>query len=65
MGDGVSVWEMTRLYKILVEKPERKRHLGRHKYRWEDSITVDIRARVCEVVDWICLAQDRTNDGLL
>jgi hypothetical protein len=29
--------------KILVGKPEEKRPLGRPRYRWEDSIRMDIR----------------------
>jgi hypothetical protein len=27
--------------KILVRKPERKRPLGRHRYRWEDNIKIE------------------------
>jgi hypothetical protein len=29
-------------YKILIEKPEGKRPLGRPKHRWEDNIGMDI-----------------------
>jgi hypothetical protein len=35
--------EMINAYKILVEKPVGKRLLGIHRYRCQDSITVDIR----------------------
>jgi hypothetical protein len=30
-------------YKILVEKPEGKRTLGRQRRRWVDNIQMDIR----------------------
>jgi hypothetical protein len=29
--------------RILVEKPEGKRPLGRHRRRWEDNIKMDLR----------------------
>jgi hypothetical protein len=47
------------VYKILVEKPERKRPLGRSRHRWEDNIKNDFRKIGLEGVDWIFLAQDR------
>ena len=28
--------------RVLVEKPEGKRPLGRHSYRWEDNIKMDL-----------------------
>jgi hypothetical protein len=34
--------QMRRAYKILVEKPEGKRLLGRHRLRLEDNIRMDI-----------------------
>jgi hypothetical protein len=34
--------EMRNGYKILVGKPEGKRPLGRHRFRWED-IRMDLR----------------------
>ena len=30
-------------YRVLVGKPERKRPLGRPRYRWEDNIKMDLR----------------------
>jgi hypothetical protein len=30
-------------YSILVGKPEGKRPLGRHRWRWEDYIKMDLR----------------------
>jgi hypothetical protein len=29
-------------YRVLVEKPEGKRRLGRHKRKWEDNIRIDV-----------------------
>jgi hypothetical protein len=37
MGEGIGV------YRILVGKPEGKRPLGIPKYRWEDSIKMDLQ----------------------
>jgi hypothetical protein len=31
------------MYKILVEKPEGKRPLGRASCRWDDGIRMDLR----------------------
>ena len=47
------------MYRVLVEKPEGKRPLGRHRRRWEDIITMDLQEVGCGGVDWIELAQDR------
>jgi len=33
--------------------------VGRHRCSWEDSIRMDPREISWEVVDWICLAQDK------
>jgi hypothetical protein len=46
-------------YSIFVGKPEGKRRLGRHRHRWEDNIRMDIRGIEWEVVDLMCLDQDR------
>jgi len=53
MGDGRGV------YRVLVEKPERKRPLGRPRRRWEDNIKMDLQEIGCGGMDWIELAQDR------
>jgi len=42
-----------------VGKPEGKRPLGRHRYRWEDNIRMDLQEVRCGGVDWIELAQER------
>jgi hypothetical protein len=35
--------EERKVYKVLVEKLEGKRPLGRPRYRWEDGIRMDLR----------------------
>jgi hypothetical protein len=32
-----------KVYKVLVEKPEGKRPLGRPRRRWEDGISMNLR----------------------
>jgi len=31
------------VYRVLVEKAERKRPLGRSRHRWEDNIKMDLQ----------------------
>jgi hypothetical protein len=45
-------------HRILVEKPEGKRPLGRPRRRWEDNIRMDLREIGWGGMDWIDLAQD-------
>jgi len=47
------------VYRVLVEKPEEKRPLGRPRRRWVDNIRIDFQKVGCGCVDWIGLAQDR------
>jgi hypothetical protein len=42
-------------YRVLVEKPEGKRPLGRPRRRWEDNIRIDLQEVECGVMDWIGL----------
>jgi hypothetical protein len=51
--------EMRGLYRVLVEKPEVKRPLGRPSRRWEDNIKMDHQDAEWGGKDWINLAQDR------
>jgi hypothetical protein len=53
------VGEETKVYKVLMGKPEGKRPLGRPKCRWEDGIRIDIGEIGWGSVEWIQLAQDR------
>jgi hypothetical protein len=52
-------------YRILVGKPEGKRPLGRPRCRWMCSIEVDHREVGCDGMEWIDLAEDRDQWGLL
>jgi hypothetical protein len=47
------------VYRVLVEKPEGKRPLGRPTRRWEDNIRMDLKEVGCGYLDWIGLAQNR------
>jgi hypothetical protein len=50
---------MISAYKILIEKPEGNRPLGRHRHRRKDNIGTNLREIEWESVDWMHLAQDR------
>jgi hypothetical protein len=49
--------EKRNVYRLLAEKPEGKRPLGRPRCRWIDN--TDLLEIGLGVVDWIGLAQDR------
>jgi hypothetical protein len=51
--------EESKVYKVLVGKPEGKRPLVRPRHRWEDGIRMDVREIGWGSVEWIQLAQDR------
>jgi hypothetical protein len=51
--------ETRNAYRILVEKKEGKRQIGRPRRRWEDNIEMDLREIGWVGIDWIELAQDR------
>jgi hypothetical protein len=51
--------ETRNAYRILVEKLEGKRPLGRPRRRWVDNIKMDFREIGWDGRDWIELAQDR------
>jgi len=58
-GRVARMGEMRTAYEILVGKLERKRPLGKHRFRREDNIRMDLRQTGWETVDWIHLTQDR------
>jgi hypothetical protein len=41
-----------------IVKPERKRQLGRSRFRWKETIKLDLKEIRRKSVDWIHLAQD-------
>ena len=47
------------MYRVLVEKPEGRKPLGRPRRRWVDNIRMDLQEVVCGYMNWIGLAQDR------
>jgi hypothetical protein len=51
--------EVKNTYRILAGRPEGKRPLVRSRRRGEDNISMNIRERGREGVNWIRLAQDR------
>jgi transposase len=53
MGEGRGV------YRVLVERPEGKRPLGRPRRRGEDNIKTDLREIGIDGANWIQLARDR------
>jgi hypothetical protein len=46
-------------YRILIEKPESKRTLGRLRCRWKDNIRIDVREIGWEGTDRMHLDQDK------
>jgi hypothetical protein len=53
MGEGRGV------HRVLVEKPEGKRPLGRPRRRWEDNIKMDLQELGWICGNWMEVAQDR------
>jgi hypothetical protein len=58
-GHVSCIGEKREVYRVLVEKPERKRPLGRPRCRREDGIRMDLRKIGWGSIQWIQLAQDR------
>jgi hypothetical protein len=58
-GHVARIGEEKNVYRLLAEKPEGKRPLGRPIHRWMDNIKMDLLEIGVNVVDWIGLAQDR------
>jgi hypothetical protein len=52
-------------YRFLVERPDRKRSLGKPWYRWEDDIKIYLQEVGWGGVDWVGLAQERKSGGRL
>jgi hypothetical protein len=58
-GHVARMGEKRKAYKLLVEKPEGTRPLGRPRRRWVDNIRMDLGEGGWGDVDWIGLAHDR------
>ena len=52
-------------YGVLGGKREKTRPSGRLRRRPEDNIKMDLREVGCDPGDWIALAEDGTNGGLM
>jgi hypothetical protein len=50
---------LTKVYRVLMRKPEGRRPLGRPRHRREDYIKMDVQKVGWGDLDWIALAQDR------
>jgi len=59
VGHVACMGERRGVYRVLVEKPEGTRPLGRPRRRWENNIKMDLKEMGCGGMDWIELAQDR------
>ena len=57
-GHVARIGEESGVYRVLVEKPEGRRPLGRPRRRWVDNIRMDLQEVGCGYMDWIGLAQD-------
>ena len=57
-GDCSTYGERRGVHRVLVEKREGKKPLGRPRLRWEDNINIDFQEIGCRGMDWIELAQD-------
>jgi hypothetical protein len=54
---GYVAWlkEVRSVYRFFLGKPQLRRPLSRHLYRWEDIIKMKVKEIECENVDWIQL----------
>jgi len=43
------------VYRVLVEKSEGKRPIGRRRHRWKDNIKIDLQEVGCGGLNWIWL----------
>jgi len=63
-GHVVNMWIRRSAYRLLVEKLDSKRPLGRPRRRWENNIKMYLQATEWLVVEWTDLAQDGTSGEL-
>ena len=69
MGWACGMWHVLgkkrNVYRTLMEQPEGKGLLARHRHRWENNIKTYIKRIECESVYWIDLIQNRAIGALL
>ena len=58
-GHVARMGEERGVYRVFLEKPERKRPLERPRRRWVDNIRMNLQEVECGYMDWIGLVQDR------
>jgi hypothetical protein len=58
-GHVARMGEVRGVYRVLVERPESKRPLGRPRRRWEDNIKLDLMEIRIDGANSIQLAEDR------
>jgi hypothetical protein len=57
MGEACGTYVGKRgAYRVLVERPEGKKPLGKPRRRWEDNIKKDLQEVIWGDLDWIGLA---------
>ena len=59
MGHVARMGERRSAYRVLAEKPEGKRPLGRPRRKFEGNIKIDIKELECGVMDSNELFEDR------
>jgi hypothetical protein len=52
-------WDKSNAYRILVEKPERKRSLRTPRLMWVNNIKMELGETGWGVADWTNVAQNR------
>ena len=55
----MSEWGTREAYRLLAGELAREEQFERHTFMPEDNIEMDPNERVCEVMDWFHLGQDR------
>jgi len=49
---------MRGVYRVLIERSDVKRPLGKPRLRWEDNIKMDLKETETDRANWIHVAQD-------